>query len=270
VPQSDVYGVTTAAIELGMALFTLVEPHAGHEVAYNRWYEGDHFYAGCQIGPFNLAGNRYVATRDLKALRYPDPSPIVPDRDTGSYVALYWVLAGHTEEWNRWAVAQVNALHAAGRMFTDRDHIHTLLYDFDFAVARDSSVVRPYQALDHPYAGVVAVVGDGREPGGRARLDAALRDSLLPELLTGSPVAQVLQFTPHPLRSDAPGDVVRVAAPADRFLQLWFCERDPRECWDEVFAGLGARLDAAEVDVAWVSPFIPTVWGTDTYTDQLH
>ena len=57
-------------------LLTVVEPHRGHEVAYNRWYERDHFYAGCMVGPYNFAGRRYVATADLKALRDPDPSEI--------------------------------------------------------------------------------------------------------------------------------------------------------------------------------------------------
>ena len=32
-------------IVAGSALFTLVDPSKGHEVAYNRWYERDHFYA---------------------------------------------------------------------------------------------------------------------------------------------------------------------------------------------------------------------------------
>src|SRR6184192_4512422 len=46
-------------IELGSMLFTLVEPHRGHEVAYNRWYERDHFYSGCMIGPGILAGKKW-------------------------------------------------------------------------------------------------------------------------------------------------------------------------------------------------------------------
>ena len=53
-------------------LYTLVEPHRGHQVAYNRWYERDHFYAGCQIGAYNFAGARFVATAPLKELRSPD------------------------------------------------------------------------------------------------------------------------------------------------------------------------------------------------------
>src|SRR3954464_11531926 len=36
-------------IKLGTLLFTMVEPHKGHELEYNRWYEHDHFYAGCMI-----------------------------------------------------------------------------------------------------------------------------------------------------------------------------------------------------------------------------
>jgi hypothetical protein len=54
-------------------LYTLVEPHRGHQVEYNRWYERDHFYAGCQIGAYNFAGARFVSTAPLKELRYPKP-----------------------------------------------------------------------------------------------------------------------------------------------------------------------------------------------------
>src|SRR5206468_1223818 len=121
-----------APIELGSILFTLVEPHRGHEVAYNRWYERDHFYAGCMVGPWCFAGRRFVATRACKDLRYPDDSPVTPDRLTGSYLGLYWILDGHHDEWNRWAVDQVIELHADGRMFSARDHTHTLLYRYEW------------------------------------------------------------------------------------------------------------------------------------------
>ena len=46
-----------------------------------------------------------------------DPSAITGEPDRGSYVALYWVLDGYFDTWNRWALRQVNALHTAGRMF---------------------------------------------------------------------------------------------------------------------------------------------------------
>src|SRR3954451_24545223 len=92
-------------IKLGGALVTLVEPHRGHEVEYNRWYERDHFYAGCMIGAQTFAGQRWVATADLKALRTPaEANAVTPDPAVGSYLALYWILAGQFDDWNRWAL----------------------------------------------------------------------------------------------------------------------------------------------------------------------
>ena len=104
-------------IKLGGALITLVEPHEGHQVAYNRWYERDHFYAGCMIGAWTIAGTRYVATRTEKAKRYPATSSFAPDTAKGSYLALYWILAGRFGDWIRWGTDQVNWLHDNDRMF---------------------------------------------------------------------------------------------------------------------------------------------------------
>ena len=71
-------------IKLGGALVTMVEPHKGHEVAYNRWYERDHFYAGCMIGPWLFAGRRWVAPRALKDLRFPATSPVAEPDASGA------------------------------------------------------------------------------------------------------------------------------------------------------------------------------------------
>ena len=78
-------------VRLGGALVTLVEPHRGHEVAYNRWYERDHFYGGCMIGPGILAGSRWVATKPYKDLRFPAESGVAFPTAAGSYLATYFV-----------------------------------------------------------------------------------------------------------------------------------------------------------------------------------
>ena len=75
-------------IKLGGALVTLVEPHRGHEVDYNRWYERDHYYSGCIIGAWTIAGTRFVATSDCKEKRYPANSSFAPDTSAGSYLAF--------------------------------------------------------------------------------------------------------------------------------------------------------------------------------------
>jgi hypothetical protein len=103
------------------------------------------------IGAWQLASGRFVATRPLKDLRVPQgPNVMTPHPVTGSYVAIYWVLAGHHEEWNRRAVDQVNWLHANGRMFNERDHIHPLPYNYEWGVQRDPDGVSAELALDHP------------------------------------------------------------------------------------------------------------------------
>src|SRR5437764_15373031 len=80
----------------------MVEPHPGRERAYNRWYEDDHFYAGATAGPWMFAGRRYVATRDLQLLRFPDDSPVARPVTTGCYISLYWTTAGHHRDAVRW------------------------------------------------------------------------------------------------------------------------------------------------------------------------
>jgi hypothetical protein len=249
-------------IKLGGALVTMVEPHKGHEVAYNRWYERDHFYAGCQIGAWNLAGTRFVATRECKAKRYPESSPICPDPTSGSYLAVYWILAGKFGEWIQWGTNQVNWLHDNDRMFPHRDHVHTLMYKYRGEVHADEDGVPAELALDRRYPGVVLVIGE---------LAEGIKESQITEWVQSRPLPsdQVVTFTPIPLLGNAPSDVPRDEA-ADRFLHLYFVDGDPVEIWDEQFASLGDDLAAAGLGtVVFASPFIGTVAGTDTYTDQL-
>jgi hypothetical protein len=269
-------GVTDDPIRIGTMLYTLVEPHRGRQVEYNRWYERDHFYAGCQIGAYNFAGARFVATAPLKSLRLPvageagGPEPLVADPQVGSYLGVYYVLDGHHDEWNRWAVDQVNTLHAAGRMFEERDHIHTGLYHFEWEHCRDEDGVPAELTLDHRFAGLVSVFVEPREGIGPDRVGAWYRDEYLPAVLPGSPVATVLAFSPLPLLADAPGDVPRSGAEDRRILLLWFLDDEPGDAWEAIFAHQGERLAASGLgDVIWASPFVGTVPGTDTYTDQL-
>jgi hypothetical protein len=249
-------------IKLGGALFTMVEPHPGHEVAYNRWYERDHFYAGCMIGAWTLSGARYVATRACKEKRYPADSEITPDPMVGSYLALYWIIAGCFGEWMQWGTEQVKWLHANDRMFPHRDHIHTLMYRFLDEQRADPDGVPAELALDHPFRGVVAVIGEVAE--GKTHDDVVEWFRARP-----CPAEVMAAFTPVPLFQDAPSDVPRNEA-ADRFLQVYFLDEDPLEVFDDRFGSLGKEFDATGLGrILFVSPFLATVPGTDTYADEL-
>jgi hypothetical protein len=257
-------------VKLGSMLLTLVEPHRGHEVAYNRWYERDHFYAGCMVGPYNFAGRRYVATSELKELRDPDPSAITGTPARGSYISAYWVLDGYYDIWQKWALRQVNALHAAGRMFEERDHVHTLLYNFIWEQRRDPDGVPVELALDHPYRGFVATFIDRSDTVTNEQLWDWLRTEHLPGLLPGTDADLVAAFTPIALEVDAPGDVPREAASDTRTVLLWFLNAPPEAAWEPVFVAHRQRLEAAGMGTVIAAlPFIPTIPGTDTYTDKL-
>jgi hypothetical protein len=249
---------------------SLLDPAPGQEVAFHRWYERDHFYAGCMLGPWFFAGRRFVATRALKDLRTPARTSFLEDPRAGSYLALYWILAGHHAEAERWAVAQVQQLSALGRMLPSRRPVHAGFYRYRWAAARDADGVPPELALDHPYAGAALVMLE-REPGQEtAALERWLRESHLPRSLAGSPAALCLCFEPLPLPEGAPAYLPRPAGLERRTLLVYFLEGDPRASWASLVAPQGRALAAAGLGrVAWAAPFIPTVPGTDRYADEL-
>lgn len=245
-------------IRLGSLLFTLVEPRPGFEVAYNRWYERDHFYSGCMIGEYTVSGGRFVATRAEKALRFGSGKM---DLAKGSYLALYWILDGHHQDWDAWAVKQVNVLHASGRMFKERDHIHTSFYQYDGEYNAPGSTMPIELALDRPYGGIAAFVIDlaaGKTP---ADLTTFLKARNLPGdvALSGSPL---------PLDPTSPKDVP--IEEGNRAVFVSFSLEDPKTVWADRYVPLAQAIEAAGIGtIAIASPFIPTIFGTDTYTDQL-
>jgi len=255
-------------------LYTLVDPNPGHEVAYNRWYERDHFYAGCMIGPWLFAGRRWVATRALKDLRFPADSSVADPVDRGSYLAIYWVLEGHHDDHFSWASTQVWELYGQDRGFAERRHAHTVMFNSPWSQYRDDDPVPIELALDHGYAGLVSVFVDRAEGHDDAEVAETLRAAASEHLLgPDSPVASSVSWKPIPRNDEvdgnAPMDLGSPTGGDGRTLQLFFVESDPSTCWQQ-FRDYGAAIDASGVArVALAAPFLATVIGTDTYTDQL-
>jgi hypothetical protein len=272
----EVGGVDDYRIKVGSMLLTLVDPNPGFEVAYNRWYERDHFYAGCMIGPFLFAGSRWVATRALKDARWPaDDETVASPPDAGSYVAIYWVEKGHhADHFDVWARHQVRELYAEGRGFAERKHTHTVLYDHVGATYRDSDAdaVPVELALDHGYDGLVIVWLDGR--GGRdARVLAAdLAPTHTPELLAGSNIEIVSSWTPSAGENDprdVPMDLGSKAGGPERLCQLLFASGSVQDALPAIRRYTDAIESADLATVRLVAPFFRTVVGTDTYADEL-
>ncbi|MFH9710070.1 hypothetical protein ACH4MW_15260 [Streptomyces luteogriseus] len=255
----------------GHALITMVEPHPGHEYAYNRWYEDDHYYAGAMAMPWMYAGRRWVATRDLQLLRYPEKSAIAQPVTAGCYLSTYWITAGRYDDHMRWTVAINKRLNRDARVYHDRTHVLTAFQNHEATVYRDGAAgPRDVHALDHPYAGLALQVVEADSPEQRAPLLEWLRTRHLPQRLAGSPAALVTVFSPTPLPGDRMTYVKQVEGVDTRLTLLWFLRTDPRESWDPCFTDLDAAVAESGLGrVELVAPFIPTVPGTDTYVDRL-
>ncbi len=258
-------------IQIGSMLLTLVEPHRGHEVAYNRWYERDHFYAGCMLGPWLFAGSRWVATRELKDLRISDGRGEVANPvDAGSYVAIYWVHAGKDDEHWKWAGEQVHWLYQNGRGFAERTHVHTVLFDYQTTAYRDADPVPIQLALDHGYPAMAMVATDRAEGVSAEAFAAWTAESAALE--EGGAIAQISSWRPQPrdeITGNAPMDLGTGTGGPERTMQLAFLEGDPREAWQQVARHARAIDDSGQGRVCFAGPFYKTDVGTDRYTDEL-
>ena len=260
-------------IVAGSALFTLVDPNVGHEVAYNRWYERDHFYAGCMIGPWLFAGKRWVATRALKDLRFPHgDTPVASPHDKGSYLATYWVLEDKHKEHFDWAGNQVVDLYMNNRGFMERQHAHTVLLDQPEYAYRDDDPVPIELAFDHGYQGLAVVAVDPADGVSDEQLGAHLEQTALPALLEDSAIASMVSWRYVAMgegTEQAPMDLGMPPGPPERRLQMFFLEDAPETMWDRFHTYADDLAASGTGTVGFAAPFIPTIVGTDTYTDQL-
>jgi hypothetical protein len=225
------------------------------------------------IGPFLFAGSRWVATRELKDLRWPQEEAVAKPYDAGSYVAIYFVEQGHHEEhFADWARPQVRVLYGEGRGFAERRHIHTVLFNHIGAVYRDDDPVPVDLALDHGYDGIVAAWLDGRDGLAAADLHARLAEAHLPKLLSGSPIEIASSWTPSAGENDdkdVPMDLGSKAGGPERLCQLFFVGGDVRDATKRLHDYTAAVEADGLADARLVAPFHRTVVGTDKYVDQL-
>jgi hypothetical protein len=266
--------------EMGISggLITMVEPDLGHERAYNRWYEDDHFYHGAVVGPGVLGGRRWVATRDLQLLRFPEDSPVIQPVTEGAYISTYIHAADRFDDVLAWSGPAMldNLTLKPGRSFEHRKHIYTAMQLHEFTVVRpDLPHMRAEHVFLHPMQGMVFEIVDIVEGRSREEVLSALRDIVIPGELTGSPIAIAIASRSHPPRPANPNPQSALPRPPGTpygdgvALQiLWFLQDDPRSWWShfrshsDKFEAVGGRLSLA-------APFIPTIVGTDSYVDEL-
>lgn len=265
---SELPAVGPYAAAIGSALITMVEPHAGHERSYNRWYEDDHYYAGALAMPWMFAGRRWVSPPALRALRVPADSSIAQPVTTGRYISLYWITEGRNDDHIAWTVATNKRLRGDRRGFEHRTHVYTSFQAYLGPSYRDATGPRDIHSLDYPYQGLVVEVVDAPDGAGFAALDGWLAGTYLPELRSRCTVlAQSLRFRPRPLPKVF-ADVEDVPGVDRRITMLHFLDAEPSAHWS-AFAGNAAMIDRSGLGrLEFGAPFLPTLPGTDNYVEE--
>lgn len=263
--------MTLTPVRLGQALFTMVDPTRGHEIDYNRWYERDHRYSGCMVGPGWFAGSRWVATKALKDLRFPDTGPVATRTEDGSYLAIYWVHEPEMEEAEAWARTQVGDLYAAGRGFAEREHVHTGQYLPDSTVSAQEGGVPLELAHDHKYGGLVVVMIEAADGVDRADAIRTIDAGPVKTLLGKGAVDMVSSWRAKawPADHNVPMKMGNDGGTPERILQMCFLEDEPVQSWQQIIDYAAEIENSGAGKVTFASPFIPTVIGTDKYTDEL-
>jgi hypothetical protein len=270
VPEPAAPHPSDLRVELGHAIFALVEPHRGFERAWNRWYERDHLPAAGACAPWAFSTARWVATRREKALRYPRENPVCRPVERGSFLAAIWIQRGRYEEQQAFVAERMRVLAAHGRGFEQRDVLSTAGWDYLGGVLRDVDGVPPELALERRYPGLVLVWSERRPERALGELSGWLAGELLPALVEKSPIAMALLFTPKPKASWWPAAAPEVPGVGDRVLVACFVEEEPAACFERRFAELGAGLDAGgRGRTLLVAPFVSLVPGSDPPLDRL-
>jgi len=216
-------------VEIGTAIVSYIEPEAGYASEFNAWYERDHFLATVRGGPGVFAGARFVATGECKKRR-PPSGTMFGDPARGSYLSIAWVLAGKQNEWDAWVAREM----ASVSKFAHREHMHTAVYRLTFWTPYPA----PLFALDGGATGVIALATTNVE-------SVPALDPADAPIVVGMDLART---------------VLSTSEPPPHTLVLDFCARDPLEVF--------ARYDVPP-DAGFASPFVATIPGTDTYTEDL-
>jgi len=256
-------------IELGHALITMIEPHRETVVAYNRWYEHDHFLSGVLTGPGAFAGRRFVSTRQLKQRRFPADSPIARPVDDGSFITIYWIEKDQVVNHYDWGYPEAGRLAALGRMNPNRRHVSTAYYDLLSVVSRDEHTVPVELALHHPYRALVMVWTERTAENQDDDYGQFLRECVQ----AGSPIGQVVTFRPMTLPDPfppMPGVIIGDDRERDVLVHCAFVDMDIELAWPTASARIQTALErSGEAVPLLVAPFIPTIAGTDAYLDAL-
>lgn len=259
------------AVQVESMLFSVVEPAAGRAVEYNDWYERDHQFDGGLSGAGWISNRRWVATKRLKALRFPQGGAF-DDTSIGSLAQIYWRQQGYAHSAEEWARDQWVWLNDQNRIYSDREHVLSASYQWLSTRIQEGERVPLELALQHPFQGlVVLLIDDGASSGGDRAEAVANLERIASQTLIGdrAPILSTWELLRRPGQPAhrPPGTVIR--GEHDVLVQLLFARADPEELWSDVEQYAACVESETASKVVFASGFIPTIPGTTTHLEDI-
>jgi hypothetical protein len=236
-------------VGLESVLFVLTHVHPGHEARWNEWYENDHFYAGCVLGPGVLSGARWHAPAKLREVRFvADEQPFLKPWDGGGLATYFLTVPGGSREFREWNVPQVTALRRAGRHFAERDMINCAFYRYSGCLrGAGASTVAPHVTQLRPFPALFVTLATG----------VARWPESGPDLPAGS-VTLVLEWNAEPF---GPADQPDLSPFAPVTMLLTFLESAPPADGQGTAALAHTMGGAVGLHPMWASAFLPIIPG---------
>ena len=158
--------VEATKVGLESVLFVLTHVHPGHESRWNDWYDNDHFYAGCVLGPGVLSGTRWHASVALRKARFvAERQPFPQPWDGGGLATYFLTTPDGSRRFREWNVLQVSELRRIGRQFDERDMVNCAFYSYvDCLRGVGASTVAPHVTQLRPFPGMLVTFATGAAP----------------------------------------------------------------------------------------------------------
>jgi hypothetical protein len=147
----------------------------------------------------------------------------------------------------------MDMLRDEGRMFEERDHLHTAVYEYGWE-ARVADAPGAFMALDRGFPGLIVIAIEIEDDEHEREVETWSRTLVDPEM----PIVLALRRE-RLLVSELEEE------PPDHVLILAFVDGDAIDVWERV---IDPALEE-RVDIGFAGPFFATVPGSDVFVDEL-
>ncbi len=198
----------------------LIDVPGEHTKDFNTWYDFDHLPEFVSV-PGIIAGRRYVATPDCKAVRPPAASEALAD-GKGTYCTTYLIGARGFGKLKRDWEAHAQHIRQEHRLFRHGNVVEMVFWRLEFALARNGIPVAAEAVPYLGHTGIMVVQTEVADAARRAEVHQWYQDVHAHDLVALPGIAAAMRFT-------------RVTPPTEgRFMNVYLLDGEPPDIAERI------------------------------------